>query len=168
MGNRALHDAGVAGRTPSGARFRAAGLNLPEFGMQSTTQPLAFGATHNPSGLDRIRDRLARLKIPREIFLHPQREHQTEPAQSWHRRRTLLKRNVISEIAGCQSGRGKGDQKLGRREGRPSDTTGRRRRRGKDIRRGSVHALGSVRQHVTVHSRSQKREQSRFGLNVPH
>jgi amidase len=45
--------------TTLGARFRAAGFitlgktNLPEFGMQTTTQPLAFGATHNPWDLDR-------------------------------------------------------------------------------------------------------------------
>src|SRR5262252_3127346 len=61
MGNRALRDADFRSPvdTPLGARFRAAGLitvgktNLPEFGMQSTTQPLAFGATHNPWALDR-------------------------------------------------------------------------------------------------------------------
>ncbi|MBV8361670.1 MAG: amidase [Deltaproteobacteria bacterium] len=61
MGNRALHDADFRSPvdTPLGARFRAAGLitvgktNLPEFGMQSTTQPLAFGATRNPWALDR-------------------------------------------------------------------------------------------------------------------
>ena len=61
LGNRALRDAGFRSRvdTPLGARFRAAGLitvgktNLPEFGLQSTTQPLAFGATHNPWALDR-------------------------------------------------------------------------------------------------------------------
>ena len=61
MGNRALRDAGY--RSPEdtalGARFRAAGFitlgktNLPEFGAQTTTQPLAFGATHNPWDLDR-------------------------------------------------------------------------------------------------------------------
>ena len=61
MGNRALRDAGY--RSPDdtalGARFRAAGFitlgktNLPEFGAQTTTQPLAFGATHNPWDLDR-------------------------------------------------------------------------------------------------------------------
>ena len=55
-GNRALRDAGY--RAPQdtylGARFRRAGLialgktNTPEFGLQSTTQPLAFGPTHNP------------------------------------------------------------------------------------------------------------------------
>ena len=61
LGNRALRDAGFRSPvdTPLGARFRAAGLitvgktNLPEFGMQSTTQPLAFGPTHNPWALDR-------------------------------------------------------------------------------------------------------------------
>jgi amidase len=61
MGNRALRAAGFRSPvdTPLGARFRAAGLitvgktNLPEFGMQSTTQPLAFGPTHNPWKLDR-------------------------------------------------------------------------------------------------------------------
>jgi amidase len=53
MGNRALRDAGYTAPvdTPLGARFRAAGLvtlgktNTPEFGAQTTTQPLAFGAT---------------------------------------------------------------------------------------------------------------------------
>jgi amidase len=61
MGNRALRDAGFLSPvdTPLGARFRAAGFitlgktNLPEFGLQSTTQPLAFGPTHNPWALDR-------------------------------------------------------------------------------------------------------------------
>jgi amidase len=56
MGNRALRDAGYRAPHDSylGARFRRAGLialgktNTPEFGLQSTTQPLAFGATHNP------------------------------------------------------------------------------------------------------------------------
>ena len=61
MGNRALRDAGY--RAPHdtylGARFRRAGLvtlgtsNVPEFGLQSTTQPLAFGPTHNPWDLAR-------------------------------------------------------------------------------------------------------------------
>ena len=61
MGNKALRDAGFRSPadTPLGARFRAAGFitlgktNLPEFGQQTTTQPLAFGATHNPWALDR-------------------------------------------------------------------------------------------------------------------
>ena len=61
LGNRALRDAGFRSPfdTPLGARFRAAGFitlgktNLPEFGLQSTTQPLAFGATRNPWALDR-------------------------------------------------------------------------------------------------------------------
>src|SRR5215471_1491617 len=61
MGNRALRDADFRSPvdTPLGARFRAAGLitlgktNLPEFGNQSTTQPLAFGATRNPWDLNR-------------------------------------------------------------------------------------------------------------------
>jgi amidase len=60
-GNRALRDAGFRSPvdTPLGARFRAAGFitlgktNLPEFGLQTTTQPLAFGATRNPWALDR-------------------------------------------------------------------------------------------------------------------
>ena len=58
-GNGALRDAGnrSAADTTLGARFRAAGLitlgktNVPEFGPQPTTQPLAFGATHNPWNL---------------------------------------------------------------------------------------------------------------------
>jgi amidase len=61
MGNRALRDAGnrAARDTYLGARLRRAGLvtlgtsNIPEFGLQSTTQPLAFGATHNPWDLAR-------------------------------------------------------------------------------------------------------------------
>src|SRR5258705_11655148 len=61
MGNRALRDLGFRSpfNTPLGTRFRAAGFitlgktNLPEFGMQTTTQPLAFGATRNPWNLDR-------------------------------------------------------------------------------------------------------------------
>ena len=61
LGNRALRDMGFRAPfdMPLGARFRAAGFitlgktNLPEFGMQTTTQPLAFGATHNPWDLDR-------------------------------------------------------------------------------------------------------------------
>jgi amidase len=60
-GNRALRDAGFRSPvdTPLGARFRAAGLitlgktNLPEFGDQTTTQPLAFGVTRNPWDLNR-------------------------------------------------------------------------------------------------------------------
>jgi amidase len=55
-GNRALRDAGyrAPGDTYLGARLRRAGLvtlgktNTPEFGLQSVTQPLAFGPTHNP------------------------------------------------------------------------------------------------------------------------
>jgi amidase len=60
-GNKALRALGY--RSPAdtllGARFRAAGLitlgktNLPEFGPQPTTQPLAFGDTHNPWDLRR-------------------------------------------------------------------------------------------------------------------
>ena len=60
-GNKALRDHGQ--RSPAdtalGARFRAAGLitlgktNLPELGPQPTTQPLAFGDTHNPWDLRR-------------------------------------------------------------------------------------------------------------------
>lgn len=60
-GNRALRNLGFRPPfdTPLGARFRAAGFitlgktNTPEFGQQTTTQPLAFGATHNPWDLDR-------------------------------------------------------------------------------------------------------------------
>ena len=55
-GNRALRDAGyrAPADSPVGARFREIGLvtlgksNTPEFGLQSTTQPLAFGPTRNP------------------------------------------------------------------------------------------------------------------------
>jgi amidase len=55
-GNRALRDADYRSPddSPLGARFRQAGLvtlgvsKSPEFGLQSTTQPLAFGPTHNP------------------------------------------------------------------------------------------------------------------------
>ncbi len=55
-GNRALRDAGHRARedTPVGARFREIGLvtvgksSTSEFGLQSTTQPLAFGPTRNP------------------------------------------------------------------------------------------------------------------------
>ncbi|MGH7790594.1 MAG: amidase, partial [Candidatus Binatia bacterium] len=60
-GNRAMRDAGY--RSPAdtllGARLRAAGLitlgktNTPELGPQPTTQPLAFGDTHNPWDLAR-------------------------------------------------------------------------------------------------------------------
>ncbi len=61
MGNKALRDLGFRSPfdTPLGARFRAAGFitlgktNTPEFGMQSTTQPLAFGPTRNPWALER-------------------------------------------------------------------------------------------------------------------
>jgi amidase len=61
MGNRALRDAGYKSPvdTALGARFRAAGFitlgktNTPELGAQTTTQPLAFGATHNPWDLNR-------------------------------------------------------------------------------------------------------------------
>jgi amidase len=60
-GNRALRDAGhrAAEDTYLGLRFRAAGLvtlgtsKTPEFGMQSTTQPIAFGPCRNPWALDR-------------------------------------------------------------------------------------------------------------------
>jgi amidase len=60
-GNRALRDAGYRAPvdTPIGARFREVGLvtlgksNTPEFGLQSTTQPLAFGPTRNPWDLER-------------------------------------------------------------------------------------------------------------------
>jgi amidase len=61
MGNRALRDAGYRALhdTYLGARLRRAGLvtlgktNIPEFGLQSTTQPLAFGPTRNPWDLER-------------------------------------------------------------------------------------------------------------------
>jgi amidase len=61
MGNKALRNIGFRSPvdTPLGAKFRAAGFitlgktNLPEFGLQTTTQPLAFGATCNPWALDR-------------------------------------------------------------------------------------------------------------------
>jgi amidase len=61
MGNRALRDIRYLAPedTASGARFRAAGFitlgktNTPEFGSQTTTQPVVFGATRNPWGLDR-------------------------------------------------------------------------------------------------------------------
>ena len=66
MGNRALRDADYISPadSPLGARFRAAGLitlgktNAPEFGIQITTQPLAFGATHNPLGSGSLDQRL--------------------------------------------------------------------------------------------------------------
>ena len=55
-GNAALRDAGYRSRGTSAlaARFRRAGLvpvgksKTSEFGLQSTTQPLAFGPAHNP------------------------------------------------------------------------------------------------------------------------
>jgi amidase len=55
-GNRALRELGYRAREDSllGRRFREAGLvtlgvsKAPEFGMQSTTQPLAFGPARNP------------------------------------------------------------------------------------------------------------------------
>lgn len=55
-GNRALREVGYRSMrdTTLGARFRAAGLvtigksKTPEFGLQSTTQPLAFGPACNP------------------------------------------------------------------------------------------------------------------------
>jgi amidase len=55
-GNRALRDARyrAPADTPLGARFREVGLvtvgtsKSSEFGLQSTTQPLAFGPTRNP------------------------------------------------------------------------------------------------------------------------
>ena len=55
-GNRALKeiDHHVSEDTALGARFREAGFitlgktNTPEFGIQATTQPLAFGPTRNP------------------------------------------------------------------------------------------------------------------------
>ncbi len=60
-GNRALRDAGHRSREDNtlGARFRAAGLvvlgrtNTPEFGLQSITQPAAYGPTNNPWDLAR-------------------------------------------------------------------------------------------------------------------
>ncbi len=55
-GNRALREADyrASDDSPLGARFRRAGLvtlgtsKTPEYGLQSTTQPLAFGPTRNP------------------------------------------------------------------------------------------------------------------------
>jgi len=60
-GNVALKEAGyvAAADTTLVARYRAAGLvfvgrtNTPEFGSLPTTEPLAYGATHNPWALDR-------------------------------------------------------------------------------------------------------------------
>ena len=60
-GNRALRDVGykAPAETYLARRFRLAGLvpiapaKTPEFGLQSTTQPLAFGPTHNPWDLER-------------------------------------------------------------------------------------------------------------------
>jgi amidase len=60
-GNRALRDARYRAPedTPVGARFREIGLvtlgtsKSSEFGLQSTTQPLAFGPTRNPWNPDR-------------------------------------------------------------------------------------------------------------------
>jgi amidase len=60
-GNAALraHGHRSAADSALGARFRTAGLitlgktNVPEFGPQPTTEPLAFGPTHNPWQLDR-------------------------------------------------------------------------------------------------------------------
>jgi amidase len=56
MGNRVLAEAEVRVEADErlAGRFRDAGLvslgrtNTPEFGLQPTTQPIAFGATHNP------------------------------------------------------------------------------------------------------------------------
>jgi amidase len=60
-GNRALRDAGYRSPEDStlGARFRSAGLlvlgrtNTPEFGLQSITQPAAYGPTRNPWNTER-------------------------------------------------------------------------------------------------------------------
>jgi amidase len=60
-GNRALKDSGVRSDadTTLVSRHRAAGLvilgrtNSPEFGSVPTTEPLAYGPTHNPWALDR-------------------------------------------------------------------------------------------------------------------
>jgi amidase len=60
-GSQVLRDAGarVAADDVLAVRFRDAGLvrlgktNTPEFGIQPTTQPLAFGATRNPWDLQR-------------------------------------------------------------------------------------------------------------------
>ena len=61
LGNRALRDVGYRSPNDSeiGRRFRQAGLvtlgrtNVPEGGVQGTTQPLAYGPTRNPWALDR-------------------------------------------------------------------------------------------------------------------
>ncbi len=61
MGNQALRSARYTAPfdTPLGTRFQQAGFvtlgktNMPEFGLQSTTQPLAFGVTRNPWDLTR-------------------------------------------------------------------------------------------------------------------
>ena len=60
LGMRALKEAGHVARcdTELARRFRAAGLvfvgktNTPELAMSVTTEPLAYGATHNPWSLD--------------------------------------------------------------------------------------------------------------------
>ena len=60
-GNRALKEAGIVDEqdTTLVGRYRSAGLviagrtNSPELGSLPTTQPLAWGATHNPWDLDR-------------------------------------------------------------------------------------------------------------------
>lgn len=57
-GNAALHDAGFRARadSPLALAFRAAGLiplgrtNTPELAMMGSTEPVAFGPTHNPWG----------------------------------------------------------------------------------------------------------------------
>lgn len=61
MGNRLLRDldARCDATSPIIERFERAGLvtlgitNVPEFGLQGTTQPLAFGPTRNPWDLER-------------------------------------------------------------------------------------------------------------------
>ena len=60
-GNRALKEAAIVDTvdTTLVSRYRAAGLviagrtNSPEFGSLPTTQPLAWGPTHNPWALER-------------------------------------------------------------------------------------------------------------------
>ncbi len=60
-GNRALRDAGWTDSSDSHlvTALRAAGFcllgktNVPELGLQATTQPVAYGPTHNPWDLDR-------------------------------------------------------------------------------------------------------------------